>query len=433
MRKVKKKVRFGTVMLALLLAGLISGCAKKAIDPHWGAGDDSGVNDSTLPVLYDFTPKSGLGNTVIKISGKDFDTSPGNTVVFINDLRLAISSVTSTEIVATIPAKANTGKLVIGNGNSTFQSEVNFTVMYASSENFFTLGITSIKHFGLDRQGVGYGDNGTSIYKIGANGITTLMMNPGTDFKAISDFTMLPIGDIYVANQGNFNIAKITPERVTTVFAGDGTEGYADGPGKTAKFSAITGIAHDILGNLYVNDAHRVRKISATGVVTTIAGNGTDGYVDAKGANAQFGSLEGIVVDEEGTIYVTDRKYRNIRRISADGVVTTLAGGGAAGFADGTGTAAQFSNPRQLAIDLAGNIWVTDENSSIPLYEVRVINKFGVVTTFIKGMSNNGVLTGSAVSATVNSPLGLTFDLAGNLYIANTGAGIVSKLTFRPI
>jgi len=374
-----------------------------------------------------------LPNTVIKISGSSFNTTPGSTVVYLNDLQMPISSITSTQITVTVPATANSGQLVLRTGTAQLQSPVSFTVMYGSVDNFISVGITQLKHFALDRQGNAFSDNGTSIYKILSDGRTQPITNSNGDFKTIADFTILAIGDMYVANAGNFNIVKIAPDKTATVFAGDGTQGYADATATAAKFSAITGITHDVLGNLYVNDAHRVRKISTTGVVTTIAGNGVDGYANGKGTDVQFGNLEGIAIDDEGTIYVTDREFRNIRRISADGVVTTLAGSGATGLVDGVGAAAQFTNPRQLAIDLAGNIWVTDENPSLPVYEVREINKLGVVTTFIKGTSNTGVLTGPAFSASVNSPLGMMFDPAGNLYIANTGAREVSKVTFYAI
>ncbi len=385
------------------------------------------------PVIYGISPQGGLPNTVIKISGSSFNTTPGSTVVYLNDLQMPISSITSTQITVTVPATANSGQLVLRTGTAQLQSPVSFTVMYGSVDNFISVGITQLKHFALDRQGNAFSDNGTSIYKILSDGRTQPITNSNGDFKTIADFTILAIGDMYVANAGNFNIVKIAPDKTATVFAGDGTQGYADATATAAKFSAITGITHDVLGNLYVNDAHRVRKISTTGVVTTIAGNGVDGYANGKGTDVQFGNLEGIAIDDEGIIYVTDREFRNIRRISVDGVVTTLVGSGATGLVDGVGAAAQFTNPRQLAIDLAGNIWVTDEDSSLPVYEVREINKLGVVTTFIKGTAAKGVLTGPAFSASVNSPLGMMFDPAGNLYIANTGAGVVSKVTFAPI
>ncbi|MDB5002634.1 MAG: repeat containing protein [Mucilaginibacter sp.] len=434
MKNLYCKTHFSFI-IALLLVSFISSCAKKATTtPNSTPDGDSGVINVPDPVIYGISPQSGLPNTVIKISGSSFNTTPGSTIVYLNDLQMPISSITSTQITVTVPATANSGQLVLRTGTAQLQSPVSFTVMYGTVDDFISIGGgNQLKHLALDRQENAFSDNGTSIYKILSDGRTQPITSSTGDFKAIADFTILAIGDMYVANAGNFNIVKITPDKTATVFAGNGTQGYADGTGTAAKFSAITGITHDVLGNLYVNDAHRVRKISTAGVVTTIAGNGTDGYANGKGADAQFGNLEGIAIDDEGTIYVTDREFRNIRRISADGVVTTLAGSGATGLVDGAGVAAQFTNPRQLAIDLAGNIWVTDENPSLPVYEVREINKLGLVTTFIKGTSNAGVLTGPAFSASVNSPLGMMFDPAGNLYIANTGARVISKVTFYAI
>ncbi|MBC7398792.1 MAG: hypothetical protein H7289_02515, partial [Mucilaginibacter sp.] len=114
-----------------------------------------------------------------------------------------------------------------------------------------------------------------------------------------------------------------------------------------------------------------------------------------------------------------------------DGVVTTYAGNGTAGLADGPGTTAQFSHPTLLAFDLAGNLFVADSNPLLPVYEIRMVNRLGSVSTFLKGTSNSGVINGPASTASVNLADGMTFDPAGNMYIVNTGANIISKVTFN--
>lgn len=226
-------------------------------------------------------------------------------------------------------------------------------------------------------------------------------------------------------------IIKISEDGKVTTLAGDGTEGLTNGQGTFARFALPTGIAIDASGNLFVDDTHRVRKISSTGLVTTLAGSAVDGNADGIGPAASFGSLEGITTDAAGNIYVSDTKYFNIRRITPDGVVTTYAGNGTAGLADGPGTTAQFSHPTLLAFDLAGNLFVADSNPLLPVYEIRMVNRLGSVSTFLKGTSNSGVINGPASTASVNLADGMTFDPAGNMYIVNTGANIISKVTFN--
>jgi len=168
-------------------------------------------------------------------------------------------------------------------------------------------------------------------------------------------------GNLYVTDYGNHCIRKITPEGVVSTFAGNGFQGFTNGAGTLAKFNSPKGIAIDALGNLYVadNNNYCIRKITPAGVVSTLAGNGTMGFNDGAGATAQFYSLGGITVDASGNVYVVDNN--RIRKITSAGVVTTIAGKEDKGsFADGAGAVARFSSPRGLAVDALGNIYVAD-------------------------------------------------------------------------
>ena len=152
---------------------------------------------------------------------------------------------------------------------------------------------------------------------------------------------------------------------VVTTLAGSGTSGFADGTGSAAQFYNPHGVAVDSSGTVYVadRDNQRIRKITSAGVVTTLAGSGVAGFADGTGSAAQFYTPKGVTVDSSGTVYVADRGNQRIRKITSAGVVTTLAGSGVAGFADGTGSAAQFNTPLGVAVDSSGTVYVADYNN----------------------------------------------------------------------
>ena len=172
-------------------------------------------------------------------------------------------------------------------------------------------------------------------------------------------------GNVYVADYANNTIRKITPAGVVTTLAGTvGSSRSADGTGSEARFGDPTGVTTDAGGNLYVADAnnHTIRKITPAGVVTTLAGTaGTSGSADGTGAAARFSNPNGVATDAGGNLYVADANNRTIRKITPTGVVTTLAGtAGTRGSADGTGAAASFDFPSSVATDAIGNVYATE-------------------------------------------------------------------------
>ncbi len=237
-------------------------------------------------------------------------------------------------------------------------------------------------------------------------------------------------GNIYVADTNNNLIRKITPTAVVTTLAGSGALGSADGTGTAASFRGPFGIALDSTGNIYVGDINnnKIRKITPAGVVTTFAGSGDSGSADGTGTAASFFLPGGVAVDSAGNIYVADTLSNKIRKITPAAVVTTLAGSGTLGSADGTGTAASFSSPSGVTVDLAGNIYVGDSLNN----KIRKITPAAVVTT-LAGIGTQGFDDGTGTSATFRSPRGIALDSAGNIYVADTNNHLIRKLTSDPL
>ncbi len=216
-----------------------------------------------------------------------------------------------------------------------------------------------------------------------------------------------------------------------TTFAGNGTGGYADGTGTGAQFNSPSGIVLDAQGNIYVSDSfnNRIRKITPGGVVTTVAGNGVAGYYDGPAATAEFYGPQGLAVDAHGNIFVADYGNNVIRKITPAGVVSTVAGNTTAGYVDGVATTlAEFNSPAGVAVDAQGNLYVADHNNNM----IRKVTAAGVVSTIAgtltAGYVNNTVNTTTGVYASFNSPNDVVLDAAGNIYVADLGNNAIRKI-----
>lgn len=215
-----------------------------------------------------------------------------------------------------------------------------------------------------------------------------------------------------------------------TTLAGDSSEvaRSADGVGSAAQFYAPRGVAIDSSGTLYVADSsnHTIRKITPGAVVTTVAGlPGSEGKTDGTGTAAGFRDPYGIAVDKNGIIYVADTSNNLIRKVTPDGVVTTLAGGGAQGSGDGTGANVGFKEPRGIGVDSAGNVFVADYGNAT----VRKITPAGVVSTFAGSAGNVGSEDGKGTAARFRGLYSLVVGPSDIVYVSDTGNRAIRKIT----
>jgi sugar lactone lactonase YvrE len=237
-------------------------------------------------------------------------------------------------------------------------------------------------------------------------------------------------GNVYVADTNNCTIRKVAAGGVVTTLAGAaGLCGNIDGTGAGARFYGPNGVATDTAGNVYVADTfnNTVRVITPAGVVTTLAGSaGAAGSTDGTGAAARFWAPVGIAVNSAGTVYVTDFNNSTVRAITPGGVVTTLAGtAGTPGSTDGTGAAARFWGPQGIGLDTAGNLYVADSWNNT----IRKVTPGGVVSTVAGLAGVAGAANGSTSAATFWAPLDVAVDSAGDLYVTDNGNDLVRKIT----
>jgi RHS repeat-associated protein len=241
-------------------------------------------------------------------------------------------------------------------------------------------------------------------------------------------------GNILIADTGNYRVRRVSPSGIITTVAGTGVAGFSGdgGPATAAQLSGVTDIKADAAGNILIADYgnYRVRRVDTNGVITTVAGNGVVGFSGDGGpaTAAQLRSPNGVAVDAAGNILIVDRLDQRVRRVDTSGVITTVAGNGVVGFSGdgGPATAAQLYGPWAIAVDPAGNILIADNNNA----RVRRVDTNGVITTVagngVVGFSGDG---GPATAAQLGYPARVAVDAAGNLFISDAGNRRVRKVT----
>ncbi len=296
--------------------------------------------------------------------------------------------------------------------------------------------------------------NNQRVRKVDTNGIMTTFAGNGVGgysgdggaatnagLDAPSGVAMDGLGNIYIADRFSHRVRKVNSKGIITSVAGVGTAGFSgDGGAATnAALNGPSGVAVDAWGNLFIADFNnRVRKVDTNGVITTIAGTGTQGYSGDGGAatNAEisFGALSGlagtlgVTADSYGNLFIADNGNSRIRKVDTNGVITTIAGNGTTGYSGdgGPATNAALRNPTGVAVDGFGNIYIADTQGA----RVRKAGANGVITTLV----GNGVnLTrgdgGAATNAQIDNPCGLATDGLGNLFVADFYADAIREVT----
>jgi sugar lactone lactonase YvrE len=242
-------------------------------------------------------------------------------------------------------------------------------------------------------------------------------------------------GNLFIADQLNDRVRKVSSEGIITTVAGGGVKAPGDaegGPATLAKLNSPQAVALDGTGNLFIADLghQRVRKVSADGLITTAAGTGKAGFT-GEGGPATAARLEApahVAVDAAGNLFIAERGNHRVRKVGVDGIITTVAGTDEAGFSgdNGPATAAQLDAPHGMAVDAAGNLFVADSKT----HRVRKVSPDGIITTVAgtgeEGFSGDG---GPATQAKLNRPEGLAVDTAGNLFIADLLNHRIRKVT----
>jgi len=289
---------------------------------------------------------------------------------------------------------------------------------------------------------------GFTIQTVAGNGVQGFAGDNGlainAEINATAGVSVDGAGNIYIADSENNRIRKVAPNGIITTVAGTAKSGYSgdNGPATSASLAFPTSAVVDTAGNIYIADAANfvIRKIDTNGIITTFAGNGSDGFSGDGGPalRAELGEVNGLAFDAAGNLYLADTSNQRIRKIAPDGTISTIAGTGVAGFTGGGGPAinAEIYAPNSLAFDAAGTLYFTEPINNA----IRKISTGGIIMTVAgQGFGNFGSSGdgGPAINALLNDPHGVALDSAGNLYFTDednqrirliSAAGIITTI-----
>jgi uncharacterized repeat protein (TIGR03803 family) len=436
---------------------------------------DGANGSSPIAALIQGTDGSFYGTTSYGGSGFDGLSSSGNGTVFrlMSAFAMEVPRIVTQPVSQTVAAGVNVTftASVLGAGPFTYQWQIDG----ANYLNPVTSGmITTVAGDGTN----GYsGDGGAAtnadlsnpygvavdacgnlfiadtynfrIREVGMNGVITTVAGDGTNGYSgdggaatnagLSDpygVAVDAFGNLFIADTYNFRIREVGMGGVITTVAGDGTNGYSgDGGAATnAGLSKPCGVAVDGWGNLFIADTYnfRVREVGTNGIITTVAGSGTNGYFgdDGPATNANLDYPRSVAVDAFGNLFIADSGNNCIREVDTNGFITTLAGNGMSGYFGDGGPAsdAELNNPTAVSVDAAGNVFVTDSGNN----RIREVDTNGIITTVAgNGMSGYSGDGGPASNAELNGPASVVVDAAGNVFVTDSGNNRIREILFQ--
>lgn len=432
---------FSTVLLFLL-----SGCKKEERQQ-----DDGG----TKPILVSVQPLSGPKGTAVEVIGRHFLTDPLQVSAYVGLKRIQPYSLTDTLLKFTLPPRCGSGYVVISMGTHSltgpwFNYQYTFTLSHFSGVpgvSGYNDGDATSALFNSPR-GLTIDNNGVihvadvmnhTIRRVFDNGSVVTLAGNGTagfddDYGSAARFNTpadveldTATGMLYVADRMNHLIRRVTPSGdVSTVAGLPAVAGYVDGAALAGRLNQPAGIALTSSPlKLYFADAanHCIRKIDQYQVLSTLAGTNQQGYLDAYGTGARFGTPLGIDFDTLGFLYVTDSVFHNIRRVDiSSSQVTTVAGTGVPGWGDGNGAVASFNTPAAITSRL-GQVLVCDGAN----HRIRRIGQDGMVVT-VAGDGMAGYLNGVGTGTRLSSPAGIVRNPEGDYFISDTQNHCIRKL-----
>lgn len=417
------RARFSLCLFAALLVALIglAGCGG-------GGGGDSAASTPTVP-----PPAAAPGISIFAggVGGAGYvDGSPGR---LNSPLHLAVDSKGVVLVADNFNCKI---RKIVGTTMSTFYSgcaindipvrgplrDLGYSMAVGRDDSFYIADLSN-------------------IFKLAADG--TLLPTPVASTQdsiennsAMAQFAFDTDGVIFYTARNNYGIYQLAPGNAQKLVAGGNCRPtqsspicYADGVGAAAKFNAPTGIVIGNDGVIYVADTlnHAIRKVTREGIVSTFAGSPLNaGSADGTGASAQFNEPASIALDAAGNFYVADSGNYTIRKITPAGAVTTLAGtAGLRGALDGIGAAARFNDVSNIVVDKSGAVFVSDSGNSA----VRRISPEGNVTTVAGALPARGASDGVGGAARFSSPRQIGIDKVDNVYVADTGNATIRKVS----
>jgi sugar lactone lactonase YvrE len=398
------------VSSAILISTLLFSCKKESTPAPAPEPD---------PTLSAISPSEGPKNTLVTIRGTRFGTSTAALKVYFNNVQATIQTATDTAVTVLVPVNAGTGVVKLEKNGKTLTGP-SFTYQgngWVSSMTLTGAATTLNSPSGITRDPGGNlilcdRDN-HRILKITPAGLTTVLAGSGiagftngsgtaAQFNQPYSIVADASGNFYVSDRMNNAIRKITSAGVVTTLAGNGTGASVDGTGSAASFAEPLGIALTSTGNLYVTDyaTQKIRKITMAGVVTTAI----TGYM-----------AFGMVADASNVIYFTNYFQNRIYKFTEGSNTPVLVAGDLTpGTTDGTGAAARFGTPAGICVDASGNLYITETGNHL----IRKITAAGVVTTIAGSVTGNS--DGQGSNARFDGPIAITGDFSNNfLYVAD--------------